>query len=92
VAVTLGARCAAEVPERVSICPGRTCGFAAEISVGLPTGSFGRLIDREEDRAARPVVLVCLPRAWVSPRQEGRKGVAAMRGRLANTETENERT
>jgi hypothetical protein len=29
--MTLGARCAAETPERFSIYPGRTCGFAAKI-------------------------------------------------------------
>jgi hypothetical protein len=29
--MTLGARCAAEAPEGVSISPGRTCGFAAKI-------------------------------------------------------------
>ncbi len=31
--MTLGARCAATAPERFSIYPGRTCGFAAKISI-----------------------------------------------------------
>jgi hypothetical protein len=50
--MTLGARCAAEPPEGLFICPGRTCGFAAEISSALPTRSLGELpIDLEEDPA-----------------------------------------
>jgi hypothetical protein len=50
--MTLGARCAAEPPEALFICPGRTCGFAAEISSALPTRSLGELpIDLEEDPA-----------------------------------------
>jgi len=56
--MTLGTRYAAEVPERLSIHPGRTCGFAAEIfRSGRYAPEFGELlIDLEEDKAARAVV------------------------------------
>jgi hypothetical protein len=52
--MTLATRYAAEASKRLSICPGRTCGFAVEISVGLN--------DPEEDRAARAVVFDLLGR------------------------------
>ena len=51
---------AAEASERLSIYPGRTCGFAAEIFVGLTDPEFGELpIDLEEDLAARAVGSAC---------------------------------
>jgi hypothetical protein len=54
--MTLGTRYPAEASERLSIYPGRTCGFAAEISVALPTrGEL--LIDCEEDRTLRTVLV-----------------------------------
>jgi hypothetical protein len=52
--MTLATRYAAEASKRLSICPGRTCGFAVEISVGLN--------DPEEDRVARAVVFDLLGR------------------------------
>jgi hypothetical protein len=62
--MTLGTRYAAEASERLSIYAGRTCGFAAEISVGLTSLSFGELlIDLEEDRAARAVLVGMLREA-----------------------------
>jgi hypothetical protein len=39
---------AAEAPERLSIYAGRTCGFAAEISVGLTGPELQRATDRPE--------------------------------------------
>jgi len=36
--MTLGDRCAAEAPERFSISPGRTCGFAAKIVTRVAFG------------------------------------------------------
>jgi hypothetical protein len=39
--MTLGSGYAAKTPERLFISPGRTCGFAAEISVGHYYRSFG---------------------------------------------------
>ncbi len=61
--MTLGTPYAAEVSKRLSIYPGRTCGFAVEISAGLNDRRFGELpIDPEEDRAARAVVFDLLGR------------------------------
>ena len=61
--MTLGTRYAAEASKRLSICPGRTCGFAAEISVGLTEPELQRATDNlDEDGAARAVVLGFLAR------------------------------
>jgi len=49
-ATTLGTSYAAEASERLCIYPGRTCGFAAEISVGLN--------DPEVRRASAIVIIV----------------------------------
>jgi len=52
--MTLGTSYPAEASERLSIYPGRTCGFAAEISVRLTAeASASYRFDLEEDRAAR---------------------------------------
>jgi hypothetical protein len=62
-AMTLGTSYAAEASERFCIYPGRTCGFAAKISVSLSDRSVGEpLIDLEGDRAARAVVFGLLAR------------------------------
>jgi hypothetical protein len=58
--MTLGTRYAADAPERLSINPGRTCGFAAEISVvRLPTSASARAERSEEDTAARSLTFGC---------------------------------
>jgi hypothetical protein len=58
--MTLGTSYAAGASERLSIYPGRTCGFAAEIFVSLTVGaSASYRFDLEEDRAARAVVSAC---------------------------------
>jgi len=53
--MTLGARCAAVPPEALFICPGRTCGFAAEIFVGLTEPDPRRATDRPGWDSARAV-------------------------------------
>jgi hypothetical protein len=61
--MTLGTHYAAKASKRLSICPGRTCGVASEISVGLNDRELGEPpIDPKEDLAARAVVLDLLGR------------------------------
>jgi len=57
--MTLGARCAAEAPEGVSISAGRTCGFAAKIFGSADPDREGSPGSRspEEDPTLRAVLL-----------------------------------
>ena len=60
--MTLGTRYAAEASERLSIYPGRTCGFAAEISVSLTDPKSRRATDSTWRRTGPAIeVLIAHP-------------------------------